>query len=206
MNDRFKIITSWDDGTRSDFIVASLLKKYQIPGIFYLPNTTTWTETEILRLSEDFGIGGHTVHHPADLKKLSLIQAKREIEINKKWLESIIGRGVTSFCYPRGRYNQEVLDLVKEAGYQEARTTVLTKRSADYSDAYRIRASAQAYERDEYHGQDWLLACCQAFDLAQQSGGIFHLWGHSSEIDKNQEWQKLEALFKYLHDKSLYSE
>jgi glycosyltransferase involved in cell wall biosynthesis len=44
------------------------------------------------------------------------------------------------------------------------------------------------------------------FDKLRRSGGIFHLWGHSWEIDQHGDWEKLEAVLAYIsgHDDVLY--
>ena len=36
------------------------------------------------------------------------------------------------------------------------------------------------------------------FDKIYQNGGIFHLWGHSWEIENLNMWQDLESVFKYI--------
>lgn len=45
---------------------------------------------------------------------------RRNIVGIKKRLEEIIEREVVSFAYPNGRYNQNTIDLVSEAGYKTA--------------------------------------------------------------------------------------
>ena len=32
------------------------------------------------------------------------------------------------------------------------------------------------------------------------NGGIWHLWGHSWEIEANSDWDKLESLFRLIDD------
>ena len=36
------------------------------------------------------------------------------------------------------------------------------------------------------------------FDKTLEEGGVYHLWGHSWEIDKNEDWNRLERVFKYI--------
>ena len=45
-----KFQTSWDDGSIFDFKIYDLLKKYKLPGIFYIPTFNELSESEILRL------------------------------------------------------------------------------------------------------------------------------------------------------------
>jgi peptidoglycan/xylan/chitin deacetylase (PgdA/CDA1 family) len=67
-------------------------------------------------------IGSHSLTHPR-LTRLSLRDAQEEILASKKKLEDTFGVPVEDFCYPYGDWNQEVRDLVMEAGYRTACTT-----------------------------------------------------------------------------------
>ncbi|HXF46700.1 MAG TPA: polysaccharide deacetylase family protein [Burkholderiaceae bacterium] len=68
-------------------------------------------------------IGAHTVTHPI-LARLSLAQAREEIESSKAALESIVGRRVALFAYPNGvpqqDYRAEHVELVRTAGFDAA--------------------------------------------------------------------------------------
>ena len=68
-------------------------------------------------------IGSHTLTHP-HLTRLSPNVAREEIFASKKKLEDLFGRPVEHFCYPYGDYNEAVRELVAEAGYRTACTTV----------------------------------------------------------------------------------
>jgi len=66
-------------------------------------------------------IGSHTSTHP-NLKRVPLAQAREEIFGSKKKLEDTFGIQVRHFCYPSGKWNDAVRDLVGEAGYVSACT------------------------------------------------------------------------------------
>jgi len=60
-NNKLRIVSSWDDGSKLDIKLAGLLKKYNISGTFFIPNNTKLSEDEIRSLVEQgFKIGGHT--------------------------------------------------------------------------------------------------------------------------------------------------
>ena len=44
----------------------------------------------------------------------------------------------------------------------------------------------------------WLNLAKNLFDYVYKNGGIYHLWGHSWEIDKYDMWVDLENMFKYI--------
>jgi peptidoglycan/xylan/chitin deacetylase (PgdA/CDA1 family) len=67
-------------------------------------------------------IGSHTRSH-AKLPQLGVQQAREEIVSSKKKLEDLFGIAITHFCYPYGFCNEQVRDLVIEAGYKTATTT-----------------------------------------------------------------------------------
>jgi len=86
------------------------------------------------------GIGGHTVNHPI-LSRLSTQQARQELENGKQTLEQIIGERVALFAYPNGKpgndYQQEHADMVKQAGFDAAVSTVWGV-AAKESDLYQL--------------------------------------------------------------------
>jgi len=64
-------------------------------------------------------IGGHTSTH-SNLPRLTTRNQISEIGQNKTYLEETLGRPVTSFSYPYGRYSDETKILVKNAGFDFA--------------------------------------------------------------------------------------
>jgi peptidoglycan/xylan/chitin deacetylase (PgdA/CDA1 family) len=90
-------------------------------------NTATMTE-EQLRIvsSHGFEIGSHTVDHPI-LGLCDFETAKNEIGRAREILEGMLRIPVKAFAYPNGRphvdFNQQHIDMVKQAGYDYAVTT-----------------------------------------------------------------------------------
>jgi peptidoglycan/xylan/chitin deacetylase (PgdA/CDA1 family) len=68
-------------------------------------------------------IGSHTLTHPY-LTQVSPSIASEEISASRRKLEDLFGRPVLHFCYPYGDCNEVVRDLVQNAGYQTACTTL----------------------------------------------------------------------------------
>ena len=143
---------SFDDGLRQDIIIADLFRKYNMYNVvFYIPNTTELTNKEIKDLGNDFEIGGHTVSHYQDLKLLPGELLRIEIEENKKWLENITGKKINKFCYPRGRWNEKVMQVVKDVGYKEARTTIVLNT---ISNTFNKDTTVHFYARKEYESEN----------------------------------------------------
>jgi peptidoglycan/xylan/chitin deacetylase (PgdA/CDA1 family) len=194
-----RFISSWDDGRADDVRLAALLLKYNLPGIFFIPDCAELSDEQIVQLAEHFEIGGHTVSHPQDLKLLKFDELRHEIEDNRFNLRDLTGQQVYGFCYPRGRYDDKVIAAVKLAGYQWARGTVILNNK-DYG-PYRINGTIHAgCPRPEYGEVSWYDRALFEAGHAARTGSVFHVWGHSWEVSKYREWDNLENLFKYLTD------
>lgn len=66
--------------------------------------------------NKGFEIGSHTITHRA-LTLLDNEEVRMELANSKKSLEKIIGSTITSLAFPLGLWNERVLALAKECGY-----------------------------------------------------------------------------------------
>ena len=85
----------------------------------YLP--MNWYQVQLLH-EGGMTIGSHTMSH-ARLSTLPADDAYAELEQSRQLLEEKLGAPVDLLGYPAGDYNQDVVDLVAEAGYRAAYTT-----------------------------------------------------------------------------------
>ena len=213
------VTTSWDDGSESDIKLSSLLEKYSLKATFYITKSYRYSERslnseEIIELSKKHEIGAHTLTHP-DLDKISSESANDEIIGSKEYLENVLDCDIKMFCYPHGRYNDEVIKMVKKAGFIGARTC----NHADFNmpnDPYKWQITLHAsngsplmtfriWKSNHLSVKsliDWEIRAKELFDLALERGGIYHLWGHASEFEKKNEWNKLERVFKYISNRA----
>lgn len=67
-------------------------------------------------------IGSHTATH-ADLPTLDACALRDEVQGSKAALEDLLGAEVSSFAYPKGRFNSAVRDAIEQAGYSAACST-----------------------------------------------------------------------------------
>lgn len=207
------VTTSWDDGSIFDLKVAELLNKYGIKGTFYVPKSLfahPLERDDILMLDKYSEIGSHTLNH-VDLTKVSLSEAKREIEGSKTYLEDLLGHNVPMFCYPSGRFNKDIKKIVRDAGFIAARTT---KRGGFNlpSDPYEWQITLYASpglptptlipwlkRRIAITGLlDWETQAKLLFDKFLKVGGIYHIWGHSLGFEINLHWDKLDRVLAYI--------
>ncbi|MCG8636149.1 MAG: polysaccharide deacetylase family protein [Desulfobacterales bacterium] len=220
---RFIVTTSWDDGSPEDLKMAELLHKYGLAGTFYIPvmndERPVMHPREILALGKEFEIGSHTYHHRV-LPGLPAREMRRQVLDGKRSLEQLLGREVPSFCYPKGKFSPKTIKCVKETGIRLARTTQAFNINPACS-RFSCGTSLQAFpERPAIHlrhglkefnftgiylyaaklhlASNWESLAMNLFDLAAEKGGIWHLWGHSWEIEAYGLWKKLEAVFQYV--------
>jgi len=214
------VTISIDDGHITDMRTAEMLQKYGLDATFYIPAKNSerpvMPEDRIKTLSRDFEIGAHTVNH-LRLPPLSDQEARSELQDGKKWLEDLTGKPVPSFCYPGGKFNSKILDMVKEAGYLGARTCMfnltefpndpflwgVSTHASNHSLNIQLRhalleknfSGAWNFLTKFKASSDWLAHFMLSVEHVAQHGGIAHLYLHSWEIDQNRDWERLEQAF-----------
>jgi hypothetical protein len=216
--------TSWDDGYPQDLRIADLLQSKKMGGTFYVPFRHEWhpvlSGTDLRALMcQGFEIGGHSISH-LSLPALPLEQIDREVQGCKKMLEDILGERITSFCYPRGRFNNRVKQRLINAGYANARTTRMLATGRHF-DPLEMPTTVQAYPHRKltylknltkarnFEGfcnyaiqfgrvDSWVELGKRLFDSVLRNGGIWHLYGHSWEIQEMRLWDDLEELLQYV--------
>lgn len=91
-------------------------------------------------------IGSHTLTHP-NLKTVSRARAREEIFASKKLLEDTFGVAVSHFCYPSGKFDGNIQDMVREAGYKTA-STVLPGINLPGQNLFELRRFSPLYAKE----------------------------------------------------------
>ena len=172
-------------------------------------------------------IGAHTVTH-ARLTEIPEEAVRREVCDSKSDLEQLLGRPVDMFCYPFGAYNEAVRNVVQEAGFRGARTIKRYQFSLPddpFQMNTGLRAFPHPYFPKQHLRQNWRFAlrangydtayllrlgfppaahfswvemAKRMFDRVARDGGVWHLWGHSWEVEQQGMWDQLEEVFRYV--------
>jgi len=217
------VTTSWDDGDRADLRLADLLRSKGISGTFYIPihyEERTVQNCELKALASDgCEIGAHGFSHKL-LWGLSTQELADEIRPCKPILEDIIGKEVRMFCYPCGRYDANVVRTLQEAGYRGARTTRMLATRPGFS-AFEIPTTlqifphppltylknvararrlegVQAFLAQRPRLGNWVELAKRLFDEVLENGGVWHLYGHSWEVEKLGLWDELSDVLDYV--------
>lgn len=222
------VTTSWDDGHPLDLRLADLLEKHGVPGTFYVPRRNPLNdlpvlgETDIRGLADrGFEIGGHTLDH-AVLTELTAEEARQQIEDSRRWVEDVTGKPCAMFCPPCGKFSAEHVEMIRDAGYAGFRTVELwsVDPPRDRGELVELPTTIQAQPPHAvgvmrnlikrwalpnlWHyvrrGRDakWSAHARTMLDLALDSGGVFHLWGHSWELEDEGQWDRLDAVLAVL--------
>lgn len=181
------------------------------------------SESTIARLADSFEIGAHTMDHLA-LTTLSTDEARRQIFDSKKWVEDVTGKPCRVFCPPLGKFDASHHDMIREAGFVGYRTVEMMQvdqpRRMDglcqmsttlqahphpklaYIKNAMKRRSVTAFRRafSYQSGSGWVNNISSLIQMADLAKGTFQLWGHSWELDENNQWANVnQALAMMRH-------
>ena len=153
---RRTVVITFDDGYDClHRTVLPILQRYGFPATIYMvsnyvgrmadfdagegiPPRQLLSRQQLLELhSAGIEIGAHSATH-ADLPTLSQECLIREVSGSKAQLEDILGIAVSSFAYPKGRFNRRVRDTAEKAGYSTACSTMWGLNTA-HTDRFALR-------------------------------------------------------------------
>lgn len=125
------VVLTFDDGYEDFYTYAlPLLKKYNVKATIYIivdfiGRKGFLNEQEIKDIASSglVEIGSHTLDH-AYLKKAQPKYAIAQIVDSKKELESKFNIKVDTFAYPYGAFDEAAIDMVKQASYSAAVSTI----------------------------------------------------------------------------------
>lgn len=126
------IILTFDDGHWDlDTSVLPILKKYNVHATAYIvpgfigTNTDSLTPKEMQDVVNSglIDVGAHTMHH-ISLKSKPLATVEYEVDQSKAVLENTYHIHVYSFAYPYGTFDKQTLNVVKQAGFTTAASTI----------------------------------------------------------------------------------
>lgn len=200
---------SYDDGVVQDRRLAPLLRQHGIKCTFNLGagllgdpepegfpgkpdlDISKVQPEEVPALYAGHEIGGHGLYH-SGLNTVGSPLAAYEIVEDKRRLEQLIGRPLCMFAYPFGFYDRKVMDLLRLAGYQGARTVVSTG-------SFDLPEDFLQWNPTCHHSDPRLMELAHSFVENPPIGpALFYLWGHAYEFDADDNWQRIEELAGFL--------
>ena len=167
-------------------------------------------------------IGSHTLNHPK-LTNIEKNQVVKELTESKEILEDILGEPILSLGYPQGEFNQTICLLAKEAGYRLARTTLAFRTGLEFN-PFSMPVSLQFFPHTlsnhikialKQGNAEGVINWCRfwkmeselirlselVFNHVLRHGGVFHIWGHSWEIEEFNLWESLERVLEHISNR-----
>ena len=212
--DMFKkaITFSFDDGVVQDKKLVELFNKYGLKGTFNLNSELlggplgsknqhqTIAPSEIRAVYAGHEVAAHTLRHPF-LPSLDEQEIIRQVEQDRLNLSDMVGYEVVGMAYPCGGQNNDD----RTAAIIKNNTGIRYARALESSHDFKPQENLFRFKSTVYH-----LNVEQMFELAKQfleletdEPSVFYVWGHSFELDYDQNgWQTFEELCRLVSGKS----
>lgn len=124
------VALTFDDGYADFYTTAApILRNLEINATNYVPTGLvgrdgymSWSDIQELD-AQGFEMGAHTEMH-VDLSKMTPDRVRVEVYGSKLDLEQHLGHPVLDFAYPYGGFNHTAVEMVREAGFWSATTTI----------------------------------------------------------------------------------
>lgn len=158
------VVLTFDDGCEKfHSITYPILKEFNFPATIYpvvgcLGSQASWgtiknpdlkilSKSTLIELDKlGLEIGSHTVDHPK-LTQITRESAISQIKNSKDILEQILGHTINSFAYPHGDLNNDIIEIVKETGFNNA-LTCLNNYANEAKSIYEIPRRYITYHDD----------------------------------------------------------
>ncbi|MEM6855694.1 MAG: polysaccharide deacetylase family protein [Planctomycetota bacterium] len=173
-----------------------------------------------------FEIGAHTMNHTV-LTAVSDETARAEIADSRRYIADATGRDCAMFCPPQGRFTPRHVEMFRDSGYSAFRTvemwsidharsvntqltempTTLQAQPQPVMSIARNLIKRRAWANGKLYlkhgrssGDDWTRSAAALLEHVLAVGGVFHLWGHSWELEAFDQWARLESVLALLRD------
>lgn len=198
---------SYDDGVTQDVRLAELFRKYGLKCTFNLNSglfgdkpergNTRLEESAVDEVYAGHELGGHALYHSA-LDSIGAPLAAYEIIEDKRRLEQHAARPLRMFAYPFGNCSDRVVEQLRQAGYEGARTVRSTH-------AFDLPADFLRWDPTCHHDDPKLMELAEKFAGGMAMGPmLFYVWGHAYEFDAfmggKDTWNVIEELCRYMDE------
>ncbi len=208
---RAKALTfSYDDGFLNDVRLVELLNKHKLKGTFNIsmgkctPEEKPYKENSIwnyMKRSDLSNLFENTEHevaihgysHPY-LEMLPPVTIAHEVLHDRELLEEQFGRIIRGMAYPKGSYDDKVVEILKACGIVYSRTVKSTEKFDIPNDWLRLPSTC-------HHNNSRLMELANKFvdmEVKNANAQMFYIWGHTYEFYKNDNWNVIEEFCEFM--------
>ena len=199
-NFKRKAVTfSYDDGHINDIRLVEILNKYGLKGTFNVNSSLLLNPTgKRLSLKQAKEVYGNThevaVHgeRHLSLSDMSIATATNEILTDRKNLEKGFGKIVQGMAYANGDITDEYLTAVKACGIKYARVVPSRRNFALPTNWLYLTPTCHHDDPELFNLTEEFLNKPDREYYWSRRQRLFYIWGHASELDYNDGWEKIE--------------
>ena len=214
---------SYDDGAKADIKLANTLTNYGLKGTFNLtncnfnsPNHLSMDEIKFHILDVGHEIAVHGEFHKA-LGLCSPLEGIRDVLNCRLELEKLFGRIIRGMAYADSgiRNIQYGTDYAKIKQYLTDLGIAYSRTLGEDNNLFRLPQDWHAWMPTVHHNnphaleyaEQFLDIACDKQYCARMYPRLYYVWGHSYEFDRDNNWDRLEALCEKLsgHDDIWYA-
>lgn len=202
---------SYDDGIEQDRRLVELLNYYGMKCTFNLntgiQSPDSYFEikgTRIHRMNQEglaelykgHEIAVHGLTHTAP-DQLSTEELEGEFLTDAKNIERLYGKYPVGMAYAYGVVTEETTKYLSDIGIRYARTVENSHSFELPNDLMHLKATC-------HHDDEKLFELAEEFlqrKADMETPMLFYIWGHSYELEVNQNWERLEKLCEMLAGK-----
>ena len=198
---------SFDDGVTQDIRLIEILNKYGLKGTFNINSGLLglareikgdWGRvdhikvkaSEVKSIYEGHEVAAHSLTHPT-LVGLDEETIIRQVEEDRKALESLCGYPIVGMAYPNGTNDDRVAKIIQE------NTPIRYSRTITSTHSFAVqKENLLRYDPTVYYAAPCFEEIVDKF-LASESDEdqLLYIWGHAYEMDANFiSWEKFERI------------
>ena len=196
-----KVLTlSYDDGYVYDRRLIDIFDKYGLSATFnissgrFYPENGEEKDYRIMKLTEAkelYSNSGHEIAlHTKSHKVLTYLKSEQvvnEIMEDRLFAEKEFKRRITGLAYPYGAYNENILKIAEACGIDYSRGKKDTENFSFPENWFEFNPTC-------HHDNPRLFELAGRFVNGAPKfwNWLFFVWGHSSELEKNNNWDRIE--------------
>ena len=190
---------SYDDGNIADRKLIGIFNRYGMHATFHIPSS--WLnhpkraaarvkEAEIKTLYSGHEVSGHGEKH-VTLTLVKPARVAKELDGDINTWQRITGKKLIGYAYPFGRYNDTVVNILKEKGLIYSRICKPAENFDLTEDFLRWRPHA-------HHNRNIMKLGNEYLKFTPKRLSMLLIWGHSYEFKTDKQWQRIEDFCKLM--------